>query len=103
MTDLERKCNEYREYKRLAEQAEQMRDSLRDEIIAMMQGAPEVMAGDCYGKAKGVHGGRRYCKLFSARQPDTFDAGRKKNRFKRGVVGLWGEKRFCWWVVIEAV
>ena len=41
MTDLERKCNEYREYKRLAEQAEQMRDSLRDEIIAMMQGAPE--------------------------------------------------------------
>lgn len=37
MTDLEQKCNEYREYKRLAEQAEQMRDSLRDEIIAMMQ------------------------------------------------------------------
>lgn len=31
MTDLEQKCNEYREYKRLAEQAEQMRDSLRDE------------------------------------------------------------------------
>ena len=47
MTDLERKCNEYREYKRLAEQAEQMRDSLRDEIIAMMQGAPEVVAGAC--------------------------------------------------------
>lgn len=42
MTDLEYKVNEYREYKRLAEQAEQMRDSLRDEIITMMQGAPAV-------------------------------------------------------------
>lgn len=47
MTELEQKCNEYREYKRLAEQAEQMRDSLRDEIITMMQGAPEVVAGAC--------------------------------------------------------
>ena len=33
MTDLEQKCNEYREYKRLAEQAEQMRDSLRNGIM----------------------------------------------------------------------
>ena len=47
MTDLEQKCNEYREYKRLAEQAEQMRDSLRDEIITLMQGEPEVVAGAC--------------------------------------------------------
>ena len=44
MTDLEQKRNEYREYKRLAEQAEQMRDSLRDEIIAMMQGASDLIA-----------------------------------------------------------
>ena len=33
MTDLEQKCNEYREYKRLAEQAEQMRDSLEMKLL----------------------------------------------------------------------
>ena len=60
MTDLERKCNEYREYKRLAEQAEQMRDSLRDEIIAMMQGAPEVVAGACKVMYKDVQSVRSF-------------------------------------------
>lgn len=47
MTDLEQKCNEYREYKRLAEQAEQMRDSLRDEIITMMQAAHPDIYAEC--------------------------------------------------------
>lgn len=49
MTDLEQKCNEYREYKRLAEQAEQMRDSLRDENYCHDAGS----AGGCCRRLQG--------------------------------------------------
>ena len=72
MTDLEQKCNEYREYKRLAEQAEQMRDSLRDEIIAMMQGAPEVVAGACKVMYKDVSSVRLDSKLLKTLHPDVY-------------------------------
>lgn len=72
MTDLEQKCNEYREYKRLAEQAEQMRDSLRDEIIAMMQGAPEIVAGACKVMYKDVQSVRLDSKLLQVAHPDIY-------------------------------
>ena len=83
MTDLERKCNEYREYKRLAEQAEQMRDSLRDEIIAMMQGAPEVMAGACKVMYKDVQSVRLDSKLLQAAHPDIYAECSKRTHYKR--------------------
>lgn len=83
MTDLERKCNEYREYKRLAEQAEQMRDSLRDEIIAMMQGAPEVVAGACKVMYKDVQSVRLDNKLLKTLHPDVYAECSSKTSYKR--------------------
>lgn len=83
MTDLEQKCNEYREYKRLAEQAEQMRDSLRDEIIAMMQGAPEVIAGACKVMYKDVSSVRLDSKLLKTLHPDVYAECSSKTSYKR--------------------
>ena len=83
MTDLELKCNEYREYKRLAEQAEQMRDSLRDEIIAMMQGAPEVVAGACKVMYKDVSSVRLDSKLLKTLHPDVYAECSSKTSYKR--------------------
>lgn len=83
MTDLEQKCNEYREYKRLAEQAEQMRDSLRDEIIAMMQGASEVVAGACKVMHKDVQSVRLDSKLLKTLHPDVYAECSSKTTYKR--------------------
>ena len=83
MTELERKCNEYREYKGLAEQAEQMRDSLRDEIIAMMQGAPEVMAGACKVMYKDVQSVRLDSKRLKTLHPDIYAECSIKDTYKR--------------------
>lgn len=83
MTDLEQKCNEYREYKRLAEQAEQMRDSLRDEIITMMQGAPEVAAGACKVMYKDVQSVRLDSKLLKTLHPDVYAECSSKTSYKR--------------------
>lgn len=83
MTDLERKCNEYREYKRLAEQAEQMRDSLRDEIIQMMGGAPEVVAGACKAVYKDVTSTRLDSTLLKAAHPDIHAECSKRTTYKR--------------------
>ena len=83
MTELERKVNEYREYKRLAEQAEQIRDSLRDEIITMMQGAPEVVAGACKVMYKDVQSVRLDSKLLQATHPDVYAECSKKTVYKR--------------------
>ena len=83
MTDLEQKCNEYREYKRLAEQAEQMRDSLRDEIITMMQGAPEMVQGTAKAIYKDVSSVRLDSKLLQAAHPDIYAECSKKTVYKR--------------------
>lgn len=83
MTELERKVNEYREYKRMAEELEQLRDSLRDEIIAMMQGAPEVVAGACKVMYKDVQSVRLDSKLLQATHPDVYAECSKKTVYKR--------------------
>ena len=83
MTDLERKCNEYREYKRMAEELEKLRDSLRDEIIAMMQGAPEVVAGACKVMYKDVQSVRLDSKLLKTLHPDVYAECSSKTSYKR--------------------
>lgn len=83
MTELERKVNEYREYKRMAEELEQLRDSLRDEIIAMMQGATEVVAGACKVMYKDVQSVRLDGKLLQATHPDIYAECSKKTVYKR--------------------
>ena len=83
MTELERKVNEYREYKRMAEELEQLRDILRDEIIAMMQGAPEVVAGACKVMYKDVQSVRLDSKLLQAAHPDIYAECSKRTTYKR--------------------
>ena len=83
MTELERKVNEYREYKRMAEELEQLRDSLRDEIITMMQGAPEVVAGACKVMYKDVQSVRLDRKLLQATHPDIYAECSKRTTYKR--------------------
>lgn len=83
MTELERKVNEYREYKRMAEELEQLRDSLRDEIIAMMQGAPEVVAGACKVMYKDVQSVRLDSKLLKTLHPDVYAECSSKTSYKR--------------------
>lgn len=83
MTELERKVNEYREYKRMSEELEQLRDSLRDEIIAMMQGAPEVVAGACKVMYKDVQSVRLDSKLLQAAHPDIYAECSKRTTYKR--------------------
>lgn len=87
MTDFECKVNEYREYKRLAEQAEQMRDSLRDEIITMMQGAPEVITGACKVMYKDVQSVRLDSKLLKTLHSDIYAECSSKTTYKRGIRG----------------
>lgn len=83
MTELERKVNEYQEYKRMAEELEQLRDSLRDEIIAMMQGAPEVVAGACRVMYKDVQSVRLDSKLLKTLHPDVYAECSSKTSYKR--------------------
>ena len=83
MTELERKVNEYREYKRMAEELEQLRDGLRDEIIAMMQGAPEVVAGACKVMYKDVQSIRLDSKLLKTLHPDVYAECSSKTSYKR--------------------
>ena len=83
MTELERKVNEYREYKRMAEELEQLRDGLRDEIIAMMQGAPEVVAGACKVMYKDVQSVRLDSKLLKTLHPDVYAECSSKTSYKR--------------------
>lgn len=45
MTLFEEKVNEYRENKRLLEELEAMNESIKADIICMMQGAPEMAQG----------------------------------------------------------
>ena len=86
MTELERKVNEYRDYKRMAEELEQLRDSLRDEIIAMMQGAPEVVAGACKVMYKDVQSVRLDSKLLKTLHPDVYAECSSKTVYKRFIV-----------------
>lgn len=83
MTELERKVNEYQEYKRMAEELEQLRDGLRDEIISMMQGAPEVVAGACKVMYKDVQSVRLDSKLLQAAHPDIYAECSKRTTYKR--------------------
>lgn len=86
MTEIESKCNEYREYKRMAEELEQLRDACRDEIIAMMQGAPEIVAGACKVTYKDVQSVRLDSKLLKSLHPDVYAECSTKTSYKRFTV-----------------
>lgn len=83
MTDLEQKCNAYRENKRLIEELEAMNDAVKAEIIDMMQGAPEVVAGACKVMYKDVQSVRLDSKLLQAAHPDIYAECSKRTTYKR--------------------
>ena len=83
MTAFEEKVNAYRENKRLIEELEAMNDAVKTEIIAMMQGAPEVVAGACKVMYKDVQSVRLDSKLLQAAHPDIYAECSKKTVYKR--------------------
>ena len=83
MTLFEEKVNAYRENKRLIEELEAMNDAVKAEIIAMMQGAPEVVAGACKVMYKDVQSVRLDSKLLQVAHPDIYAECSKKTVYKR--------------------
>ena len=83
MTLFEEKVNAYRENKRLMEELEAMNDAIKADIIAMMQGAPEVMAGACKVMYKDVQSVRLDSKLLQAAHPDIYAECSKRTTYKR--------------------
>lgn len=83
MTMFEEKVNAYRENKRLIEELEAMNNAVKAEIIAMMQGAPEVVAGACKVMYKDVQSVRLDSKLLQATHPDIYAECSKRTTYKR--------------------
>lgn len=83
MTTFEEKVNEYRENKRLLEELEAMNESIKADIIAMMQGAPEVVAGACKVMYKDVQSVRLDSKLLKTLHPDVYAECSSKTTYKR--------------------
>ena len=83
MTLFEEKVNEYRENKRLLEELEAMNESIKADIICMMKGAPEVVAGACKVMYKDVQSVRLDSKLLQAAHPDIYAKCSKKTVYKR--------------------
>ena len=83
MTDFEMKVNAYRENKRLIEELEAMNDAVKAEIIAMMQGAPEMVQGTAKAIYKDVQSVRLDSKLLQTVHPDIYAECSKKTVYKR--------------------
>lgn len=83
MTDFEKKVNEYRENKRLMEELESINDAIKADIIAMMQGAPEMVQGTAKAIYKDVHSVRLDSKLLKTLHPDVYAECSSKTTYKR--------------------
>ena len=83
MSDFEKRVNEYRENKRLIEELEAMNDAVKAEIIDMMNGAPEVVAGACKVMYKDVQSVRLDSKLLKTLHPDIYAECSSKTSYKR--------------------
>lgn len=83
MTAFEEKVNAYRENKRLIEELEAMNDAVKAEIIAMMQGAPEMVQDTAKAIYKDVSSVRLDSKLLQTAHPDIYAECSKKTVYKR--------------------
>lgn len=83
MSDFEKRVNEYRENKRLIEELEAMNDSIKADIITMMQGAPEMVQGTAKAIYKDVSSVRLDSKLLQAAHPDIYAECSKRTTYKR--------------------
>lgn len=83
MSDFEKRVNEYRENKRLIEELEAMNESIKADIICMMQGAPEMVQGTAKAIYKDVQSVRLDSKLLQAAHPDIYAECSKRTTYKR--------------------
>lgn len=83
MTLFEEKVNEYRENKRLLEELEAMNESIKADIICMMQGAPEMAQGTAKAIYKDAQSVRLDSKLLQAAHPDIYAECSKRTTYKR--------------------
>nr|DAT71647.1 MAG TPA: putative endonuclease [Caudoviricetes sp.] len=83
MTLFEEKVNEYRENKRLLEELEAMNESIKADIICMMQGAPEMTQGAAKAIYKDVQSVRLDSKLLKTLHPDIYAECNSKTTYKR--------------------
>ena len=83
MTLFEEKVNEYRENKRLLEELEAMNESIKSDIICMMQGAPEMAQGTAKAIYKDVQSVRLDSKLLKTLHPDIYAECSSKTTYKR--------------------
>ena len=83
MTDFEQKVNEYRENKRLMEELESINDAIKADIIAMMQGAPEMAQGTAKAIYKDVQSVRLDSKLLKTLHPDIYAECSTRTSYKR--------------------
>lgn len=83
MTLFEEKVNEYRENKRLLEELEAMNESIKADIICMMQGAPEMAQGTAKDIYKDVQSIRLDSKLLQTAHPDIYAECSKRTTYKR--------------------
>lgn len=83
MTDFEKKVNEYRENKRLMEELESINYAIKADIIAMMQGAPEMVQGTAKAIYKDVSSVRLDSKLLQTAHPDIYAECSKRTTYKR--------------------
>ena len=83
MTTFEEKVNAYRENKRLLEELEAMNDAIKADIIAMMQGTPEMVQGTAKAIYKDVSSVRLDSKLLQVTHPDIYAECSKRTTYKR--------------------
>lgn len=83
MTDFEKKVNEYRENEHLMEELESINDAIKADIIAMMQGAPEMVQGTAKAIYKDVQSVRLDSKLLKTLPPDVYAECSKRTTYKR--------------------
>ncbi len=83
MTDFEEKVNAYRENKRLLEELEAMNESIKADIICMMQGAPEMAQGTAKAIYKDVQSVRLDSKLLKTLYPDVYTKCSTRTSYKR--------------------
>lgn len=83
MSDFEKRVNEYRENKRLIEELEAMNESIKADIICMMQGAPEMAQGTEKAIYKDVQSVRLDSKLLKTLHPDVYAECSTRTNYKR--------------------
>lgn len=86
MGQFEKLCTEYRENKRLIEELEAANDSLKADIVALMDGRETVTEGATKATYKPVTSSRFDSTGFKAKHPDLFALFSRSTIYRRFTV-----------------